>query len=70
MKGEVSGHRQRVVGARVNCEMNSMLFIVDQMGGCCHKGYGTCFYRAISGNGLKVVEKKTFRPSIVYGDNK
>lgn len=67
MKGEVSGHRQRILEARVNCEMNSLLFTVDQRGGCCHKGYSTCFYRAISGRGLKVVEGKVFEPSVVYG---
>jgi len=66
MKGEVSGHIQRVLGARVNCEMSSMLFTVDQMGGCCHKGYGTCFYRAVSGRGLKVIEGRAFEPSVVY----
>lgn len=67
MKGEVSGHLQRVLEARVNCEMSSMLFTVDQIDGCCHKGYGTCFYRVISGRGLKVVEERVFEPSVVYG---
>ena len=67
LKGEVSGHRQRIIEARVNCEMNSLLFTVDQLGGCCHKGYSTCFYRSISGRGLKVVEKKVFEPSVIYG---
>ena len=67
MKGEVSGHVQRVLEARVNCEMSSMLFTVDQRGGCCHKGYGTCFYRAVSGRGLKVMEERAFEPSLVYG---
>ena len=67
LKGETSGHRQRILEARVNCEMNSLLFTVDQLGGCCHKGYSTCFYRSIGGRGLKVVEKKAFEPSLVYG---
>lgn len=67
VKGEVSGHRQRILETRVNCEMNSLLFIVDQTGGCCHKGYSTCFYRVMSGKGLKVVEEKVFKPNVVYG---
>ena len=67
MKGEVSGHTQRILEARVNCEMNSMLFKVDQISGCCHKGFMTCFYRAVSGRGLKAVEGRVFEPSAVYG---
>jgi len=66
MKGEVSGHIQRILEARVNCEMSSMLFTVDQIGGCCHKGYGTCFYRAVRGRGLKAVEERSFEPDTVY----
>lgn len=67
MKGEISGHIQRILEARVNCEMSGMLFTVEQVGGCCHKGYGTCFYRAVSGRGLKVTEERAFEPSLVYG---
>jgi phosphoribosyl-AMP cyclohydrolase len=67
MKGETSGHRQRIIEARVNCEMNSMLFLVDQIGGCCHEGYATCYYRALRGEGLRVIEKRVFDPKEAYG---
>jgi phosphoribosyl-AMP cyclohydrolase len=67
MKGEVSGHTQRILEVRVNCEENSLLFIVEQIGGCCHMGYRTCFYRAIKGKNLKFVEKKLFEPESIYG---
>jgi len=70
MKGEFSGHIQRILEARVNCEMSSMLFAVEQIGGCCHKGYGTCFYRAVSERGLKVMEERAFEPGLVYGGRK
>ena len=44
-KGETSGHEQVVDEIRVNCEQNSLLLLVRQVGAVCHDGYPTCFYR-------------------------
>jgi len=66
-KGEVSGHTQKIIEVRVSCEGESLLFKVEQISGCCHKGYRTCFYRAMKGKGLKIVEKKLFEPKSIYG---
>ena len=44
-KGETSGHEQFVDEIRVNCERNSLLLLVRQVGAVCHDGYPTCFYR-------------------------
>jgi phosphoribosyl-AMP cyclohydrolase len=46
-KGETSGDRQYVRDARYDCDMDVLLFVVDQEGrGACHTGERTCFFRA------------------------
>ena len=68
-KGETSGHEQVVDEIRVNCEQNSLLLIVRQVGAVCHEGYATCFYRRAAPDGsLTVVREREFDPSVVYGD--
>jgi phosphoribosyl-AMP cyclohydrolase len=47
-KGETSGHEQLVDAIRVNCERNSLLLLVRQIGAVCHDGYSTCYYREIA----------------------
>lgn len=47
LKGVTSGHYQRVVAVRVNCENNSLLYQVEMEGPGCHKGTATCFYREL-----------------------
>jgi len=68
-KGETSGHEQVVDEIRVNCEQNSLLLLVRQVGAVCHDGYATCFYRRTTPDGsLTVVRERSFDPSLVYGD--
>jgi len=46
-KGETSGDRQYVRDARYDCDMDVLLFLVEQEGrGACHTGQSTCFFRA------------------------
>src|SRR5262249_13337260 len=45
VKGEESGHTQRVVEAHVDCDGDTLLFKVDQIGPACHTGAPTCFFR-------------------------
>lgn len=45
LKGETSGHYQRVVEARVDCDLDALLFLVEQTGVACHTGAMSCFYR-------------------------
>jgi phosphoribosyl-AMP cyclohydrolase len=46
-KGETSGDRQYVRGAYYDCDMDALLFVVDQEGrGACHTGERSCFFRA------------------------
>jgi phosphoribosyl-AMP cyclohydrolase len=44
-KGEESGHRQKVVEIRVDCDADAILLIVEQEGAACHEGYASCFFR-------------------------
>src|SRR5215210_4682949 len=68
-KGETSGHEQVVDEIRVNCEQNSLLLLVRQVGAVCHHGYPTCFYRRTAPDGsLTIVRERSFDPSVVYRD--
>lgn len=46
-KGESSGHRQRLVEMRIDCDRDCLLMIVDQTGPACHTNRRSCFYTAI-----------------------
>ena len=47
-KGATSGHVQKVIEARTDCDQDVLLLKVEQIGpGCCHAGYGSCFYRSV-----------------------
>jgi phosphoribosyl-AMP cyclohydrolase len=66
-KGETSGHVQHVKEIRVDCDKDTVLLKVDQVGdAACHKGYKSCFFSKVVGNDLKVVESKIFDPKEVY----
>jgi phosphoribosyl-AMP cyclohydrolase len=67
-KGETSGHEQIIERLAVNCERNSLLLHVRQIGAVCHEGYPTCFYREVAPDGsLRVVRARAFDPDEVYG---
>lgn len=62
-KGESSGHVQHIDEIRVDCDGDSLLYLVSQEGGACHTGYESCFYRTIDG---AVVGEEVFDPETVY----
>jgi phosphoribosyl-AMP cyclohydrolase len=73
-KGESSGHVQRVVELRVDCDQDALWLKVQQDGeGACHTGRRSCFYRAVplGKKGAMTLEfrdaDKTFDPKAVYG---
>ncbi|HET8521868.1 MAG TPA: phosphoribosyl-AMP cyclohydrolase [Thermomicrobiales bacterium] len=67
-KGETSGHVQHVEEILVNCELNSLLIKVRQVGAVCHEGYATCFYRRLDDdNALAVIRERVFDPVDIYG---
>ena len=47
IKGETSGHVQRLVEMRIDCDSDAILVLVDQTGPACHTGRRTCFYKAL-----------------------
>jgi phosphoribosyl-AMP cyclohydrolase len=71
-KGETSGHTQRVVEMRMDCDQDAVWIRVEQSGAACHTGRRSCFYRAVTaGEGetrLSFVDAdKLFDPAKVYG---
>jgi phosphoribosyl-AMP cyclohydrolase len=67
-KGEESGHVQHVRAIFVDCDCDTILLSVEQLGGAaCHEGYQSCFFRQVTPEGLKVVGRRVFDPSEVYG---
>ena len=48
VKGEESGHTQRVIEAHIDCDGDTLLFKVDQIGPACHTGAPTCFFRQVA----------------------
>jgi phosphoribosyl-AMP cyclohydrolase len=47
-KGESSGHTQRVVEMRLDCDQDAIWIRVEQTGAACHTGRRSCFYRAVT----------------------
>lgn len=69
-KGETSGHVQRVQSIYVNCEQNTLLMEVEQVGAVCHDGYPTCYYRRLEpDNSLTIVRDRWFDPADIYGSH-
>ncbi len=68
LKGESSGHIQKVHHFYIDCDGDAVLMDVEQEGAACHKGYYSCFYREITGieDEPWIVEKKVFDPDEVY----
>lgn len=52
-KGETSGHQQRLIELRVDCDRDCLLLVVDQTGPACHTNRRSCFYTAVR-NGAEV----------------
>jgi len=48
MKGEESGNRQKVLKILVDCDADSLIYIVEQIGVACHTGNRSCFYRELT----------------------
>jgi len=58
MKGETSGHIQRVKEIAIDCDSDSILLKVDQRVAACHEGYRSCFFRKLKGGKLVISERK------------
>lgn len=66
-KGATSGHVQFVESVHVDCDADVVLVRARQIGGACHEGFFTCFFRRIEPDGtLTVTETRAFQPEDVY----
>lgn len=62
-KGGSSGHLQEIQEVRVDCDADTLLYLVAQEGGACHTGHRSCFYRTADG---EEVGETVFDPDDVY----
>ena len=68
VKGNTSGHIQKVREIRIDCDDDSILLMVEQVGGAaCHTGHKSCFFKQVSGDAITVLGKPVFNPEEVYG---
>lgn len=68
MKGEESGHVQRVKEIAFDCDGDTLLIQVEQVGAACHEGYRSCFYRSVEANGSgdRITEPQLLSPEQIY----
>ena len=67
LKGETSGHFQLIKAIFIDCDDDTILLQVKQLGeAACHTGYKSCFYRKLNGKDFVVVGEKIFNPEEVY----
>jgi phosphoribosyl-AMP cyclohydrolase len=66
-KGEESGHVQLVRGIYLDCDADTVLLKVVQVGdAACHEGYKSCFFREVTPEGVQVIAPRVFDPQTVY----
>ncbi|HXG48958.1 MAG TPA: phosphoribosyl-AMP cyclohydrolase [Methylomirabilota bacterium] len=68
MKGESSGHVQMVKDVAFDCDGDTLLIQVEQVGAACHEGYRSCFFRSVAAEscGFKVTEPQLQKPEEIY----
>jgi phosphoribosyl-AMP cyclohydrolase len=66
-KGEESGNVQEVREVFVDCDEDTILLKVHQIGGAaCHEGYQSCFFRKLENGQVTVIGERLFDPKQVY----
>ena len=66
-KGEESGNVQEVREIFIDCDADTILLKVHQVGGAaCHEGYRSCFFRQVQGDQVQVIGERVFDPKQVY----
>jgi phosphoribosyl-AMP cyclohydrolase len=67
-KGEESGHVQRVLEVRLDCDADTVLLQVEQVGGiACHTGRESCFFLRAEDDGWREIEAVVRDPGAIYG---
>lgn len=69
IKGESSGHTQAVKDLSFDCDGDTLLVQVEQVGAACHEGYKSCFFRSVfdQGKTVRVTEPQLDTPEHIYG---
>jgi len=67
VKGETSGNVQQVKEIRIDCDDDTVLIKVEQLGGAaCHTGHRSCFYKKVENGTIRIVGEPVFDPKEVY----
>ena len=68
VKGETSGNVQLVREIRIDCDDDTVLIKVEQLGGAaCHTGHLSCFHKKVENGVIRIVGEPVFDPREVYG---
>jgi len=67
IKGKTSGNMQIIKEIRIDCDDDTVVLKVDQVGGAaCHTGHKSCFYKKVEDGSVRIVGKPIFNPEEVY----
>jgi phosphoribosyl-AMP cyclohydrolase len=67
-KGEESGHIQHLKELRIDCDADTVLVKVEQVGGiACHTGRRSCFYQRLENGALRITDAVVRQPADIYG---
>ncbi len=67
VKGETSGNVQLVKEIRIDCDDDTVLIKVEQLGGAaCHTGHRSCFYKKVENDTIRIIGEPVFDPKEVY----
>ncbi len=67
MKGESSGNTQQVKDVAYDCDGDTLLIQVEQVGAACHEGFKSCFFRSVKEDAGVVTEERLVDPEELYG---
>ena len=68
IKGQSSGHQQIVKEIRVDCDADTVLLKIKQLGGAaCHTGHRSCFHKKVENGSVRIIGEPVFDPKEVYG---
>ena len=65
MKGETSGHTQTVKDIAFDCDGDTLLLQVEQIGAACHEGYRSCFFRSAEARGSRAISRTVMQRGLV-----